>query len=391
VSCAAAAAIACLCAALLAPALSTAAASPLVVDTLTPKLEPPASGDGSKFKLSFTNITEGPAILSVEPVGGPACKPTASENQLPPNQITAVEVELPKACMSTDPLKLKVTADLSGGVSKVFEIAPEGSVSKPDWGQLWAFAIALLVSLIAGVAFAFWGWKPQGSTRRERTSGLLGRPLRSIDVTTWKFNDNWGTNATAVGALLTGLFGSTTAKAFLGPEAEGLTALTTVGAAIALVLVTAAPVITVATKSYEISDKGAREAHFTVNGVLLAAVVVFAAAVGQLWIVVYTATELDLSTAATAAILATAVLALVLLVAYSWRSLKDLFEAGTEEPESEPEPAIEAATVVAKAIEAAAGEGGVRKAGIPSPGEAVEEPRPAALRAYRRRPRSALL
>ncbi|HVD40320.1 MAG TPA: hypothetical protein VNC16_04890 [Solirubrobacterales bacterium] len=215
----------------------------------------------------------------------------------------------------------------------------------PDWHELWAFLIAFLAALILGVFFFCYCWDPQDYARRK-----LNQPLGSLDAT-WKFNDNWATNATAAGALLSGLFSATTAKAFLGENAEALTALATVGGAIALLLVAAAPIVVLATKSYKGSD-GSRGDAFTVGGVLLGAVLVLAAAAGQLWVVAYTASELDLGSAGWLVWVGFAV-GITILGTYSFRSLKDLLERGTEEKTTEPAAEIEAAKLIVKAIEAA--------------------------------------
>ncbi len=215
----------------------------------------------------------------------------------------------------------------------------------PDWHELWAFLIALVAASILAVFFFFYCWEPQDHAGRR-----LNQPLGSLDAT-WKFNDNWATNATAAGALLSGLFSATTAKAFLGENAEALTALATVGGAIALLLIAAAPIVVLTTKSYKGPD-GSRGDAFTVGGVLLGAVLVLAAAAGQLWVVAYNASELDLGSGGWLIWVGFG-MGIVILGTYSFRSLKDLFERGTEEKAIEPAAEIEAAKLIVKAIEAA--------------------------------------
>jgi len=392
--------------ALAAPALSAAASSHLVVNTLTPKLEEPESGDGSKLKLEFTNITDGPAILTVDAEGQRGCKPTLSKNQLPPNQLGVVEVAVPKSTCNSDDdvLSLKVTADLAAGASQVFQIDPEGDApSKPEWNALFAFPLILLLSFALAAAFLFRGWKPQNTLRgagRDK-GGISGRwhrlwdrlrqPLTAIDVSTWKFNDNWATNVTGAGALLTGIFGATAAKAFLGPTAESLTALATVGAAIALVFVNAAPIAVLATKSYA-TREGERSDFFTVGGILLGAVAVITAAIGQLAIIAYTATELDIGIVATVAIWIGFALAVALLLVYSRRSLKDLLERGIEPPAEDPEVAIEAATLIAEAIKAGSAGDLDRGRALQALEQRIQTHQsPARATVRRRRPRSALI
>lgn len=254
----------------------------------------------------------------------------------------------------------------------------------PDWHQLWAFLIAFLGALILSALFYCCGWKPQDGAERKPN-----QPLGSLDAT-WKFNDNWATNATAAGALLSGLFSATTAKAFLGDKAEALTALATVGGAIALLLVTAAPIVVLATKSYKGPD-GSRGDAFTVGGVLLGAVIVLAAAAGQLWVVAYTASELDLGSAGRLVWVGFGV-GIVILGTYSFRSLKDLLERGTEAKATEPDAEIEAAKLIVKAIEATTRQDpDGQKETLGELGNMIDSQEDRAGERHRRRHRSALL
>jgi heme/copper-type cytochrome/quinol oxidase subunit 2 len=365
---------------LLASGPVSAAPASVAINTLTPELKPAKSGSGSKIELSFTNLTDGPAVLEPE---GTDCEPKLSANQLPPNQITAVTVEFAETC-AKEGLKLKLDAVLAQGASQTFEIETKGAPAKaPNWKELWVFLVALLVSLALILPFFYCGWKPKNGAKRK-----LNQPLGSLDAT-WKFNDNWATNATGAGALLTGLFSATTAKAFLGENAEALTALATVGAGIALILVSAAPIATLATKSYK-ESKGKRGDAFTVGGILLGAGLVLAAAAGQLWVVAYTAYKLNLGSAGRLVWVGFGI-AIVILGTYSFRSLRDLLERGTEEKAAEPDAEIEAAKLIVQAIEAAHKSGSAQGASFAQLGRTIEEQEAAADERYRRRARSALL
>jgi hypothetical protein len=317
----------------------------------------------------------------------PECKPSQSSlntNQLPPNQITAVTVEFADSC-AHEGLKSKLTAALARGTSQAFEIEPKGAPAKvPNWHELWAFLIALVASLILSVLFYFYWWEPKNGGERR-----LSQPLGSLDAT-WKFNDNWATNATAAGALLSGLFSATTAKTFLGDNAEALTALATVGGVIALILVSAAPIVALATKSYaESNDK--RGDAFTVGGVLLGAVLVLAAAAGQLWVVAYTASELDLGSAGWLVWVGFGI-GIVILGTYSFRSLKDLLERGTEAKATESAVEVEAAKLIVKAIEGATKQdSNKQEETFIELGETIDAQEARADESYRRRSRSALL
>jgi hypothetical protein len=359
---------------------ASAAPVALVIDTHTPELQPAESGGGSKVDLSFTNLTDGPAVLEAETA---ECEPKFSTNQLPPNEITQVTVEFANTC-AHEGLKLELDAALAHGASQAFEIETKGAPAKqPNWHELWAFLAALLASVILGVLFLCCAWKPKKGDKCK-----VKQPLGSLDAT-WKFNDNWATNATGAGALLTGLFSATTAKAFLGENAEALTALATVGAGIALVLVSAAPIVTLATKSYKESN-GKRGDAFTVGGVMLGAILVLAAAAGQLWVVAYTAHQLNLGSAGFLVWVGFGI-AIFILVTYSFRTLKDLLERGTEEKTAEPDSEIEAAKLIVKAIEVANKSGSEQERSFRQLGRTIEDQEVATTERYRRRPRSALL
>lgn len=359
-------------------ASASAAPSQLVIDTRAPELQ--KGDDGTpNFELSFANLTSEPIVLSAIALHQRRCKPTLSTNQLPSAQVTPVTVELPPKCKTGEGLAVDIAARSSVGPLSSFEIHPEEEVTEaPDWDQLWAFPIALVVSLVGALVMFFCGWRlGKGAKRRWR------EPLRSLDVSTWKFNDNWATNVSAVGAVLTGVFSATTAKAFLGEDAESAVALATVGAAIALSFVAAGPVILVAFKKFKIVKKEdgkavsvKRKDAFTVDGLLLGAAVVLASGYGQLWVVMETGMELDLG-GLEDWLWIPALVGVALLSVYSWRSVKDLLERGTEESEKPDEVEIKAAQKIADAIE---GKKKTEGAGV----DAGEVP-------HRQRPRSALL
>ncbi len=366
-----------------APQAASAAPAPLAISTLTPEVTQ-GEGGASKLELSFTNLTTAPAVLEAKAEGQEGCKLGLSTNQLAPAQITAVTIELPKACVVDDSLRVQVNAALPESGVQSFTLDPKGSASaKPDWHQLWAFGVALLLGLALFGALYLIGWEYKGEGSRS-----LATPLKALDAT-WKFNDNWATNATAAGALLTGLFSATTAKAFLGPNAEALTALDTVGAAVALAFVAAAPIFALATKSYKGPDDTRGDA-FTVGGVLAAATLIVAGAAGQLWVFAHTASKLGLGSAGFLVWVA-AGLAAALLVLYAWRTLKDLLERGTDPTPPDPDVQIEAATLIVKAIEAVSSSGDKKQQALAALNQSVQVRQAAAVEHYRQRPRSALI
>jgi hypothetical protein len=302
------------------------------VDTTTPKLGEGEDG-ASKVDLSFTNLRDGPVVLSAKALFQRDCKLELSANQLKPERVTAVSVEVPAdGCDAGEKLKIRVGALSTAGPLRPFLVNPEGTPSEdPCWQQLLAF-VAALVLAFGLVGFLYRRkWNPSGKVERK-----LSQPLTNLDPDSWKFTDSWATNVTAIGALLTGLLGASTVKAFLGDDAESALALGTVGAAIALSLVGAAPVVLIAFKRLEpakkVNDKKVAEVNlFTVGGLLGAFALVVASGLGQLWVVSAMALELDLA-GMQYGVPGLAFLAAALLVFYVWRSVPFMLEHGTQEP-----------------------------------------------------------
>ena len=366
----------------------------MTINTRTPVLEEAENG-ASKIGLTFINLTDRDAELMAEPRQRPACVLSLDKTRLNSAASTAVVVSIPATCNASEGLAMDFTATVGSDQLASFKVIPEVKPAvEPKWNNLWAFAAAQGAVLLL-LALLFWkGWEPAAGVKRR-----LRQPLY-VDAT-WKFNDNWATNVTAIGAILTGVFGATTAKAFLGPSAESAVALATVGAAIALAFVAAGPVILLATKIYKVKVQkdgkmvSERVDSFTVGGLLLAASVIFASAFGQLWVVMATGEELALG-GLEDWLWVPFSLAVFLLFVYGWRSLNDLLEHNTEKPEEEDADEIKAAKLIVAAIEGkpATGE---EEAGVGGKNLAVREieetiaaQSAAAGDPYKRRSRSAL-
>jgi len=339
------------------PVSALAAPPSVTIGTRTPVLEE-AEGGASKIALTFLNLTDGQAELSAKPQQRTACVLALDKTKLEPAESTAVTVSIPGACKANEGLAINVTAMAGSTLLASFEVVPEVKpVKEPKWGNLWAFVIAWVVILVLLALFFWKGWKPAEGATRSPFQRLY------LDVT-WKFNDNWATNVSAVGAILTGVFGATTAKAFLGSDAESAVALATVGAAIALAFVAAGPVIALATKTFKVvpvvkdgkpvmkDGKPVEERwdSFTVGGLLLAASVIFASAFGQLWVVMATGKELELG-GLEGKLWIPFGLAAILLFVYGWRSLRDMLERNTEKPEKEDADEVKAAKLIVAALE----------------------------------------
>lgn len=371
-----------------------AAPASVTIDTRTPALEKVDNGT-SKITLTFLNLTDSEAELNAKPQRRAACVLTPDKTKLAPAESTAVTISIPAACKASEGLAIDITVRSGPTLLANFEVIPEAKpVIEPKWDNLWAFAFAL-GGIFVLLALFFWkGWEPAEGAERSLSQRLY------LDAT-WKFNDNWATNVSAVGAILTGVFGATTAKAFLGADAESAVALATVGAAIALAFVAAGPVIALATKTFKVVPvtKGGKPVlkdgkpvvkerwdSFTVGGLLLAASVILASAFGQLWVVMATGEELELGGLQNYLWIPFGLSAILLFV-YGWRSLKDLLERNTAKPEEEDADEVKAAKLIVAAIE--------RKTDAAAKtAETVEEeiaPRANAGDSYVQRQRSALL
>jgi hypothetical protein len=324
----------------------TASAAPLAtIDTREPALEDADDGSSS-VPLALTNLTAEEVDLTVEPADTrPGCALTPSLSKLPPTQLSTVTVAVPAACKAKDGITITVNLAGKSGNQQTFTVNPAAkpSVEPLDWQQLWAFPVALVASiLLSWLLYMYW------SIGNSKATGLF-QPLDGLG-STWSFKDNWVTNVTTVGALLTGIFGtSSVVKAFLGEEAEASIALATVGGAIALAFVAAGPIVLLATKSYkDVGEPPKRGDAFTVFGLLLSAATVLASAFGQLWVVRATGANLDMAGledwlwvpfgAAT-----------LLLIVYTFRVLPDLLARGAEKPAAAPS-VMDAAVLIATVL-----------------------------------------
>lgn len=322
----------------------------VTIDTRAPVLEEADDG-ASKISLNLINLTDGDLQVGAEAQHRTACVPKLDKTKLDAAGSTAVVITLPATCKASEGLTLDIVATAGSVQVASFPVTPEVKpVKEPQWHELRAFGYAW-AGIVLLLCLFFWkGWNPAAGAERSPFQRLY------LDAT-WKFNDNWATNVSAVGAILTGVFGATTAKAFLGEDAESAVALATVGAAIALALVAAGPVVALATKTFKVmpvKGEDGKVTHerwdaFTVGGLLLAASVIFASGFGQLWVVMATGEELELGGLQDWLFIPFGIAGL-LLFAYGWRSLKDLLQRGTEKPEKDDSDEIKAAKLIAAAI-----------------------------------------
>ena len=192
----------------------------------------------------------------------------------------------------------------------------------PDLAKTgWSFIAALLAALVL-LTLAFLRGKVRFREMRQPLPGLAA---------TWSFNDSWATNATAVTAVFTGLFGTEdVATAMLGKQATGVLALALVAAATAVGLAGLSPMVLQAMRDDSLS--------VTRWGLFAAALCTLTATGGQLVAIVVALLDTPLRTYAVIA----GIVGGVLLLVYGWRSTRQNLVAGAKPPATadRPGPAV---------------------------------------------------
>lgn len=310
-----------------ASAASAAAPAQVTIDDRSPALAD-AEGGGKTATLGFTNLTGEPLTLAAATAtADPGCTLALAPAEVPPAEHVAVVLTTSAGCaISDDGIDFRVTPTSAGNALPAFEVTaapkPE-AMTQPDWHQLYAFAWVFGGSLVVALFLLILWNLPVGARHDvfERLPGLQAP---------WDFKESWANNVVAIAGLLSGLLASSeVVKAATGEDAEDALALATVGAALSLALITAAPLVLITLRSR-------KPEAFTAGGVILAAVLTLTGAIGQLWIVFKSGQQLELGgvqdhlTVPFAAVFG-------LLVIYSGRTLWSILlaeETGTAKVES---------------------------------------------------------
>ncbi|HWM62657.1 MAG TPA: hypothetical protein VNP96_01555 [Solirubrobacterales bacterium] len=326
---------------------ATALAAPAQVTIDTREVDLAKSGDDWTASIGLTNLTDREIVFEVPPVGdGGNCDPTLdNEGKLPDSEHKAFTVTIPSTCDVDEEkgIEFRVEGTTSGTeVAAAFDVTagPEPE-EDPEWSALRAFLYVLIgLAVIAIMVVA-------GKARKR-----VAAPLKYLGDS-WSFKESWVSSVTVLGGLLTGIFGSSeVVKAILGEDAESAVALATVGAAIAVAMIAAAPLILEATK---VRDDGSRETYFSLGGLVAASVVTLAAAAGELWVVYRSGTHLDLGGFEDLLVIFL-VLGLLLLAAYAVTAIPRTIRLGTTKPVEPPKPpgeesdAIKAARIIAEEL-----------------------------------------
>lgn len=282
------------------------------------------SGGGASFAITLTNLSDTDLQVAAVTDAGAGCKPEVSPSTVKAfTAPTKVTVTLPPSCDLSDD---KVQVSVSAG-NAAFEVsAAKPDAPDPDWQQLWVFPITLAITIATAALVAGIGLQKR-----------CFAPLKGLKAE-WSFKDAWATNVTALGALLTGVLGSSSVvKAILGEDAEGALALSTVGVAIGAAIAVAAPVVLGIFK---------RGGSYTMVGVLFAGALVVTGSSGELWIVAQSGSSLDkVDDLADVAVYGAAGAAAVLLVAFVIVTTVSIWNTGTKVTPVEPDSTLIAAAL----------------------------------------------
>jgi hypothetical protein len=327
---------------LLLASTALAESTPVTIEDASPSLEAGKDG-GYTSALALTNQTDDKVDLTVKAgdAADEGCKPTVKPKVLPPPEQRRVLVTIPAGCTVGDNgfnYKLTATPDTGSPLTLNLIAAPKPKAEeKPEWGALKAFPYAA-IGLFVFAVLIFFGWaRVRGSTY------VLTDPLNHLDAS-WSFKDSWVSNVTVAGALLTGIFGSAdVVKAVIGEDADSSIALATVGGAVAIAFIGAAPIILLSTvtKTDHVENPGdtatSIKPTISVWGLLLASSVLLAGAFGQLWVMYRSGTKLDLGGFDDGWLLVVFVVPAALLAVYALRTLIATLDAGTPPPAKAPD------------------------------------------------------
>lgn len=303
----------------------------------------PAISDGDNgwvVELSATNLTQGELNLTVTPAAsGPSgCTATPKPATLPPAADTKFEVDLAAPCAVADGFTFTLSVS-SGDLTQPFTVnATKTAEAAEEWGSLQVFVVALSILIVVGIVASV-----GVIIKRDPEGGYLGK-LPYLDAS-WSFSDSWLTNITAAAGLLTGVVGSSeVVKALLGVDGDNDLRMATVGAAISLALLALTPLV--------LGIFQPKTGEITIIGLFLAAAVSVAAAVSEVWVMGRTAESLDVPWLADHS-MTLAVVVIVLVLVYSVIAMRSTVSSGLTKPTVAESEALQAARIVARAIESA--------------------------------------
>jgi hypothetical protein len=272
-----------------------------------------------------------------------------------------VTLKVPAAC-EVEKDGVTFVVDAEPALAKPLTLSAAPKPDEPNWGALSWFLWAGLASLL-WILLAYYVWAQRDSESGDDVSHSPGAPLKQLDPS-WSFSDSWVANLTVAGTVVTAILGSSEViKTFLGDEAESALALATVGGAVALAFVAAGQILVLATKK-RLDGGWKAKGWVTVGGLLGGAWLTLTGAAGQLGILLNAGMEFEVG-GYEDYIVPLVLVAIILLLVYSMRTLLLILEMGTNAPEV---PAIpDSRLLVAATLR---GQSGVRKDAL---AETIEE------------------
>jgi hypothetical protein len=341
-------------ASLLGAATAAAKLAPVAIDQRTAKFE--KEGSGWVVKVGFTNLTDEPIALDAPPVGaGARCDPTLDhEAKLPPQEHREFKVALPAGCEIGDKKAFEFTVEASvpdTAAPIAFTVTTEAAKPKAatEWDALYWFLYALGALALIAVLYLAYRW-----LKKDQAPWA---PLKGLG-SAYSFKESWVSNVTVGAGLLTGVLGSSgVVDALLGEDSKDAIALATVGAAIAVAMIAAAPLVLEATRVEDQQTEPSSEGevpkdYYSLGGMVLASIIPLAAAFGELWVVFRTGKALDLGGIESNLWIFFGLGALLLLV-YAWRVLPRTVAKGLiDPPDPKPSDTILAAQMLIEQMKA---------------------------------------
>lgn len=333
-------ALACLSTTLGGAVAAAAVPSSVIIDKTGPELSEGDQGGGA-VTLGFTNLTSEDIRVSLrQPNAARDCMVSPDTQLLKAETHTDVKVSATKTCLTNDTLPLRVVAPAAGVDFNVTGTRQE-KTSSVNFDELLVFPIGFGILIVVVLCWYFFIWNPPAIRPQIKRPKLLLTTLPYADPK-FDFKDSWASNATAAGALLTGVVGSSdVVKAAIGKDADDAVALATIGAAMAVAIIGAGPIVALASRG-----KGKK---MSVAGVLLMSAITMTGGLGQIYIMWATGKHLEIGWLHTGLPIA-AVLAGILLVAYTWRAVSELLNDGLTPEKPKISDAVKAARVIADAL-----------------------------------------
>ncbi len=342
---------------------ATAKLAPIAIDKRATEFE--KAGSGWVVKVGFTNLTDERIDLDAPPVGsGGKCDPTLdNEAKLPKQEHREFKVTLPAGCEIGEQkaFVFRIEASVPDTTAPIaFAVTAEAGKAgaETEWDALYWFlyAFGLLLLVAAGCLAYLW---------RRKEKAPPWTPLKGLGGA-YSFKESWISNVTVGAGLLTGVLGSSgVVDALLGKDSKDAIALATVGAAIAVAMIAAAPLVLEATRVKDRSkpagggaqkpNESATEMpkdYYSLGGMVLASVVPLAAAFGELWVVYRSGRGLDLGGVEQDLWIFFA-LGAILLATYAFRVLPRTVRTGLiDPPPPKPSDTIAAANLIIEQMKA---------------------------------------